>query len=153
MAGAKGAPKPIYTAAAMNRARELAASDWKAPAIRRILEQEGYGHPSVDTVRGWIDPVYAANCAARQTAVKRVKRAQTARFRLNGRTPEYRLAFMRVLRSQGVSCRAIGVTHGVVFGEALSEWQVRQAFGGHDPKVTNIGREANAAADPEARAA
>ncbi len=131
MAGAKASPRPNYTAAAMLRARELAASDWAPMAITGILEREGHGSPSESTIRRWV--------SGRQQQ-PRLSQPQNARHRLHGRTDSDRLAFMRTLRAQGVSCRAIGVVCGVVFGEALSEWQVRQVFRGHDPKTRNFSR-------------
>lgn len=124
----------------MNRARQLAATEWKPTAIQRVLEREGHGQPCLSTIRRWIDAEYAQRCARQQAAFAVVKRASSARFRLKGESPEYRVAFMRILRAQGVSCRAIGVVHGVVFGDGLSEWQVRQAFRGDDPKVGPVGR-------------
>ncbi len=136
----------------MLRARELAASDWKPTAIQGILEQEGHGRPSTSTIRRWFDAEYASRCNEQQIRFSQARRARNARYRLRGQSEQYRVTFMRTLRVEGVSYRSIGAVCGVVFGEALSEWQVRQAFGGHDPKVTNIGRDANAHGDAGAEA-
>lgn len=122
--------RPNYSVAAMQRAKDLAASGSAPEAIPGILEREGHGHPSESTVRRWVN--------GHQSQPR--LRAQNARYRLPGRSVNDRLAFMRILRAQGVSCRAIGVVSGLVFDDPLSEWQVRQMFAGRDPKAKNFGR-------------
>lgn len=117
-----------YPIATKLRACELAAGGWKAARIRDILEQEGHGRPSHTTVSLWMDSAKYKVHMDRSRAQQRAKVAATARFRLHGDSPDYRRAFMVRLRSEGLSCHAVGVVFGVVFGERLTANQVRWAL-------------------------
>jgi hypothetical protein len=110
------------------RTRELSAAGWSRERIQDLLEREGYGRPSHTTVGLWADPAKYEAHMNRSRAQQRAKAAAETDFRLRGSTPEYKRAFMERLRSQGLSCHAVGVVHGVVFGERLTEHQVRYAL-------------------------
>jgi hypothetical protein len=117
----------------MARARELYDAGWGYRKITRLLANELGVQVSHDTVKRWTDPEFARR--ARERATARNRRVWSARweFQLGGARPsdEYRVAFMRRLRSEGVSCAAVGKVCGVVFGQPLTHHQVRYALGEH----------------------
>lgn len=123
-----------YPTATMRRARQLAATGIMLTEIREALEHEGHGKPSGRTIATWVAEERAEIRRQQLAAAQLALGPHAARFRLDCDTPDDRLAFMRLLRSQGVSCRAIGVVAGVVFGEALTHNQVSWLFRGGDPK-------------------
>jgi hypothetical protein len=126
-----------YPVATMVRAKELAGRGWYATAIRSILQGEGLGSPCVNTIRRWVDPAYdeaqrrrVRTTMARARAASTVSQSGGPKFRLPIKTEEGQQAFMRVLRAEGVSCSAIGKVCGVVFGERLTDNQVRYMLRG-----------------------
>jgi hypothetical protein len=129
-----------YPVSTMLRAIELREGGWELERVRELLTAEGLGAPTTKTIQRWVDPDYAERQAEFGRRAHRRFGASRARFRLSSNTPEYRLAFLRTLREQGLSCQALGVVHGVVFGERLSEWQVRNLFSEDDPKPLIQGR-------------
>ena len=119
------APYPVAT---MRRAIELHEAGWRAPDIQRILLSEGRAAPHQQTIRLWINPTRTERTRAKNRDYHRARAVQRQAFRMRSDSPPVRLAFMRELRSQGVSRRDIGIVHGVVYGERLTESQVRYAL-------------------------
>ncbi len=117
-----------YPISTVLRARELAEGGWKAVEIRDLLEREGRGRPSHTTVGMWMDPEKYRVHRDRSRAQQLRQAADNAQFRMGGSSPDYRRALMVRLRSEGLSCHAIGVVHGVVFGDRLTAHQVRYAL-------------------------
>ena len=122
------ASRTPYPVATMLRARELREAGWYATAIRRILTDEGHGSPSLFTIQTWTNRRYLERHHDRMRTRGAARTAERARFRLQGSTPAYRLEFMRALRAADLSPNAIGKVCGVVFGERLSQDQVRYAL-------------------------
>jgi hypothetical protein len=121
-----------YPVATMVRARELREAGWFPTAIRRLLEKEGHGSPSLFTIQTWTNPRYLAAHHERMQARGLERSAERSRFRLQGSSESYRRAFMERLRDEGVSCNGIAKVCRVVFGVPLTAHQVRYALTEHD---------------------
>lgn len=120
-----------YPVATMLRARELRDAGWYQTDIRRILEAEGLGSPSLFTIQVWTNQRYyhQQRELVRSRGAKRS--AKTAAFRLAGSSDAYTQAFMEQLRKDGVPSRSIAkVCRRVIAGFDLSEDQVRERLRG-----------------------
>ena len=117
-----------YTMTTMRRALELREAGWTPTQVRKQLEREGLGAPSTTTLRKWACPEYDRRQRALIHEYGSRRAADSATFRLRGSTGAYKHAFMTRLRSEGLSAHAIGVVHGIVFDERLTEQQVRYAL-------------------------
>jgi sugar phosphate isomerase/epimerase len=113
----------------MLRALEHFDAGWKPTKIRQLLGDEGLGSPSVNTIYQWVNPEYRERHRQSMRERKRRETALNAAFRLRSDTEEYRLAFMRALRAERVSCHGIAKVCRVVFGARMSEQQVRVLLG------------------------
>lgn len=141
-----------YPLATMNRARELASGGWGPRRIAELLDAEGLGRPARLTIQRWIRPEKAQRHIQSNRVHAARLAAERATFRLPGRSPEYRRAFMYELRKGGLSCQAIAVVHGIVFDVPITEAQVVYIFRDDDPKPLHTGARAASAARRRAAA-
>jgi hypothetical protein len=93
---------------------------WTSSEIAKYLTRMGTP-VAVGTVRCWTNPEYLEKAHARHER----NEAANAKFRLQGKSEAYRLAFMRRLRGEGVSYTGIAAVCRVVFGVSLVGEQVR----------------------------
>lgn len=113
-----------YPVTTMLRAREHHAAGWKVAQIPGLLEREGLGKPSVNTIYLWTNPAYRESRIASMRLRNARVVAQGASFQLHGRSPEYQLAFMTRLRQEGIPCSSIAKVCRVVLGVNISREQV-----------------------------
>jgi hypothetical protein len=123
-----------HSVATMARARELRAAGWPWRRIQSILRAELGVEVTRDTLLRWCSEGYAAKKAARVAARNLQVRSESWNFLISGgnTSDEYRLAFMRRLADEGVSCAAIAKVCTVVLGQELTLHQVRYALNGRD---------------------
>lgn len=122
--------KRSYPVSTMQRAITLHASGWSYSTIPAVLDREGLGRPSPFTVRLWVDPVRREKSAAASRRRNAARSAARSEFRFPaGRSVEWRLGRMRVLRAAGLSYTAITKVMNVDFPDApLSVEQVEGAI-------------------------
>jgi hypothetical protein len=113
----------------MLRAQEHYAAGWKPTKIRELLTTEGHPVPSLNTIYQWVNPTYRARHRQKMRDRKARLAATDATFHLPSNGTDYQHAFMRRLRDERVSCNAIAKVCVVVFGEPVTEHQVRYALG------------------------
>lgn len=114
-----------YPVGTMLRAREHHDAGWKTSQIPALLEREGLGRPSVNTIYLWVHPTqHERNVNAMRLRKARMA-AQSASFRLSGQSAEYHLAFMARLRQEGIPCSSIAKVCRVVLGLDMSREQCR----------------------------
>lgn len=114
-----------YPASTLTRAREHFAAGWKTTQIPGLLEGEGLGHPSVNTIYQWCYPVQRDRAVDAMRARKARDAATSATFRLSGQSAAYHLAFMQRLRREGIPCSSIAKVCRVVLGLDVSREYVR----------------------------
>jgi hypothetical protein len=119
-----------YPISVVNTARKMHEAGWGPTFIRRALARDGINVADV-TIKRWVDEDYAERQRAAHRARQARKRAEQARFTTHGASDEYRMALMRRLRAEGLSCTAIGKVSGVLFDKPLTDGQVRYALGEH----------------------
>lgn len=118
-------PSPAMSRpAAVTRAREMFAAGWTPKQIHGYLHAQGVT-VAYRTVHSWVNPDAYEKALARNRARKARQRAQDARFRAYGVTPEYRTELARRLRDSGVPVTSIAKTMTVLFEEPVSTHHVR----------------------------
>lgn len=115
----------VYSAQMVAKAKEHHAAGWKHWEIGRLLTAEYGFAPVNETIRGWVDPKFAA---------KRKKATASAKRRFSARKPvrplrtltfEWKIERAKELREAGLSIRALTVVAAVLWGDEWSEYKVR----------------------------
>jgi hypothetical protein len=129
-----GATGTRYQAATLIRAQELHAAGWPIVKIADLLERELGARPCRDTILGWVDPAYAQRRDMRQQRYNTRRWAARWTFQLGGErmSTEYRAAFARRLRDEGVPVESIARVCGVVFGGDWTGDHVRKLIAGSE---------------------
>lgn len=113
-----------YPASAIAKARHLRGAGWSLADVGRFLEEDLGSRPSRSTVMRWTNPVREEKQRehGRRHAARR--NAERASFRFPGnRSPEYRAAFMRRLRDEGMPHESIARCCRVVFDDPSVNWR------------------------------
>jgi hypothetical protein len=108
----------------------MAAAGWTAYAIQNLLADRGeHPCPSKSTVLYWVDEKRAAKHRARSARSSHASKAATADFKLPGKNPTYRRAFIDRLAGEGVPPASIAKVHNVVFDTPVAAETVRRMLG------------------------
>lgn len=120
---------PRYSTALMAYVRELRRAGWEIRAIQRVIRDEG--HPNVpgrETILRWTNEHYANSKRRKQRRHYASVNAANATFRLSSEQPEYKDAFARRLREEGVPVSSIAKVMRVVFRSPPCEETLRTRF-------------------------
>lgn len=127
-----GGGRVIYSVKVAARARTLHAAEWPVARIAKLLADE-FGlpkPPSSTAVYGWVDPKFNEKRKQRERERLRGKSYTFSVVQNGHRSPEWKMARMRVLRGAGLSFNAVAKVMAVDFPGArtLTEDEVRHAL-------------------------
>lgn len=106
-------------------ARRLAEGGWTTGQIARLIGNRHGKQPSRNTVLRWVDPAHTAKENQRRCESNRIEWAERWTFTLgSAKSPEYRQAFIRRLRTEGVPASSIAKVCTVVFATPVKQSEV-----------------------------
>jgi hypothetical protein len=111
-----------YPARAILRAREHRLAGWSLSDVRRLIGEEFGSAPNRQTVKGWLDPQYATRRRRQQRSGERRRRGVKPNRRLSA---DWKAEQIVRLHEAGCSVRSITVVAAVLWGDELTEHQVR----------------------------
>ncbi len=103
---------------------------WRGAEIARQLERSHGVKPTRETIMRWIDPEYDERVRERTTQKNRERWAKRWTFALAATaTDDYRVAFVKRLRAEGVPKASIAKVCTVVFAERWTRDRVDVVLG------------------------
>lgn len=97
-----------HSTATLRRVYELNEAGWTPTQMLLVLADEGFDRPSLTTIYLWLRPDYRERSRVANQRRSARRSASSGSFHWPARrSPEWKLARMRVLKDAGLSCEAV----------------------------------------------